>query len=115
MREKMVKESLKKYLKSIGAYYFMPVQMGYGSCTIDFLICHSGRFFGIETKQEGIDEPTPRQALVMSAIIAAGGHAWIENSVGLEKTRELLPIGSRLGHWEGGSMEDGPNVWVWDR
>lgn len=88
--EKAVKEALKKYLKSIGAYYFMPVQMGYGSAGLDFFICHKGQFYGIETKRPSKSEPTVRQHFIMDEIARAGGGVWMENSVGLETTRGKL-------------------------
>jgi len=87
--EKLVKEALKKYLKSIGAYYFMPVQMGYGASTIDFFVCHKSKFYGIETKY-GAKRATPRQTEVLRQIAVAGGGTWVENSSALETTRELL-------------------------
>ena len=90
--EGRVKAALKKYLKELGAYYFMPVQMGYGSSTIDFLICYRGKFYGIETKRPGVVEATKRQACVMHDIAVAGGGCWVENSERLERTR---------GHLEG--------------
>ena len=90
MSEKLVKEALKKYLKSIGAYYFMPVQMGYGAASIDFFVCHKGLFYGIETKRPGVKFPTGRQEVVMNAIMAARGQCWLENSVNLEMTRVFL-------------------------
>lgn len=90
MIEKDVKDALKKYLKSIGAYYFMPVQMGMGASTIDFLVCHKGQFYGIETKRPGTASPTARQLCVMDDIARAGGGVWVENSTGLEATRERL-------------------------
>ena len=46
MLERHVKEALKKYLKEIGAYYFMPVQTGYGAATVDFLVCHGASSMG---------------------------------------------------------------------
>ena len=87
--EKLVKEALKKYLKSIGAYYYMPVPMGYGASTIDFLVCHKGKFYGIETKKKGL-RPTVSQMSVMKYIEIAGGLCWCEDSVDLETTRDLL-------------------------
>lgn len=49
--EKDVKEEVKKVLKSLGAWWYMPVQMGYGVKGIpDFIGCYEGKFFGIETK-----------------------------------------------------------------
>ena len=96
MQEKNVKVAVGKYLKSIGAYWLMPVQTGYGAATVDFLVCYNGRFYGIETKRPPTgaptkgQEPTPRQALVMSAIIAAGGDACVEYDVNLPNVKKML-------------------------
>jgi len=92
MSEADVKKELKKYLKNIGAYWFMPVQMGYGASSIDFLVCYRGRFYGIETKRPG-KLPTARQGAIMNAIQTAGGKAWVENSENLERTRAVLSNG----------------------
>lgn len=70
--EGKVKDKVKKLLQEFGAYYFMPVQTGFGAPTIDFLACHNGRFLGIETKAPG-KKPTPRQEVTMGRINAAGG------------------------------------------
>jgi hypothetical protein len=66
------KDEIKAYLKSIGAYYFMPVQVGYGQATVDILACVKGVFFGIEVKREG-KAPTARQEVKLKEIAAGGG------------------------------------------
>jgi hypothetical protein len=48
--EGKLKAAVKAYLDEHGAYYFMPVQMGFGASTVDFLCCVQGRFVAIETK-----------------------------------------------------------------
>ena len=58
--EGKVKDKVKKLLKEAGAYYHMPVQNGMGAPTLDFVGCHQGNFFAIETKAPG-KKPTPRQ------------------------------------------------------
>lgn len=90
MAEKHVKEALKKYLKKIGAYYYMPVPMGYGASTVDFLVCHKGKFYGIETKREGVHSTTVRQACVLRQIAEAGGGVILENSTELENVRRAF-------------------------
>src|SRR5690606_41709217 len=65
--EGRVKEKVKALLRRYGAYYFMPVQYGYGAPSVDFLVCHQGFFAAIETKAEG-KKPTKRQALVLQEI-----------------------------------------------
>jgi len=78
--EGKVKAAVKKWLKSQGAYFFMPVQSGYGVATLDFLVCLNGNFYAIETKAPG-KKPTPRQWLIMEEINAAGGRAFWADSV----------------------------------
>jgi predicted RecB family nuclease len=46
-----VKKAIKKILVDAHAWYFMPVQTGYGAMGIpDFIVCHRGVFIGIEAK-----------------------------------------------------------------
>ena len=42
--EGRIKEYVKKHLRKIGAYFFMPVQVGYGETSLDFLCCVDGKF-----------------------------------------------------------------------
>ena len=75
-----IKKKVRAYLKSMGCYYFSPVQMGLGATTLDDLCCISGKFVGIEYKAEG-KFPTPRQQLTMKQIRQAGGIAvWGDTS-----------------------------------
>ncbi len=90
MKEEAVKKALKAYLKSIGAFYYMPVPTGYGGASVDFFICHQGRFFAIETKRPGVEEATTRQKCVLRAVAAAGGGWWVENDLELKLTKERI-------------------------
>lgn len=90
MIEKDIKDAVRAYLKEIGAYYFMPVQTGYGAATLDFLICHKGTFYGVETKRPGKTTPSARQACVMSEIAHAGGGVCLENDPELPTLRRLI-------------------------
>lgn len=74
--EGRVKEKVKKILKEHGAYYFMPVQAGYGMPALDFHCCFRGRAFFIETKAAG-KKPTPRQELTMKEIRKAHGVCFV--------------------------------------
>ena len=74
--EKYVKEQVKKLLKKYNAYFHMPVQTGFGSPSLDFIGCHLGRYFGVETKRPG-KKPTARQELTMDSIRAAGGVCFV--------------------------------------
>jgi hypothetical protein len=70
--ESKVKAKLRSWLEARKAYWFMPVQTGYGAATLDFLCCIEGRFIACETKRPG-KHLTPRQFLVAALIRAAGG------------------------------------------
>ncbi len=51
----------------------MPVTGGYGASGVpDFLVCHKGRFIGIEAKANG-NKPTALQVNNMKRIELAGG------------------------------------------
>ena len=74
--EGRVKDAVKKVLKSYDAYYHMPVMNGMGAPTLDFVGCHRGRYFAIETKAPG-KVPTPRQWSTIINIRTAGGKVFI--------------------------------------
>ena len=76
--EGKVKQKVKFMLKAFGAYYHMPVQNGMGAPTLDFVGCHEGIFFGIETKA-GNKKPTPRQDQTMKDMQSAGGKTFLIN------------------------------------
>lgn len=71
---------VKAYLKEIGAFYRMPVPVGYGTQGLDFECCINGRYVGIETKAPG-KMPTARQTLTIAAINKAGGVAFYADSI----------------------------------
>jgi protein involved in polysaccharide export with SLBB domain len=78
--EGKVKEEIKRELTKLGAYFFMPVQMGYGARTVDILACVSGRFVAIEVKKPGAFKLTDNQRGVLAAIRRAGGDAFVAQS-----------------------------------
>lgn len=88
--EGKLKAKIKADLKARGAYFFMPVQSGYGSTTLDILVCLRGLFIAIETKAEG-KVPTARQDACIDQINIAGGFAfWCDTyDMYLECMREL--------------------------
>lgn len=91
MLEKSVKLAVKDLLKRKGAYWFMPVQMGYGATSLDFLGCYKGQFFAIECKRPGATpQPTPRQMAALQEIDAAGGHVCVENDIECPKVLSML-------------------------
>lgn len=76
--EGAVKKRVKDILRMHGAYQFWPVQMGFGSDTVDCIGARSpdGRMFAIETKARG-EKPTPRQKRRLLEIYNAGGAAFV--------------------------------------
>lgn len=76
--EGRVKNMVKKALTKLGddCWRFMPVQSGYGSVALDFLIAYRGRFIAIETKAPG-KTLTPLQESTKAAIEAAGGLVFV--------------------------------------
>lgn len=79
--EGKVKASVKRLLEEYGAYYYMPVPTGYGRTTLDFLGCHKGRFFSIETKALG-KKPTTLQRETIHDMELAGGKVFVIDEIG---------------------------------
>lgn len=90
--EARVKSQVRKYLASIGAYFFFPVQMGIGSPTLDILCCIGGRFVGIEVKAAG-KKPTPRQLMTINHIRLAHGIAIWGDSFEMIKEQLYTALG----------------------
>lgn len=88
--EGKVKDACKKYLKSIGAWYFMPVSNGMGQVGIpDIICCYKGLFIAIETKAPGKRaNTTPNQERVIEAIQKADGWAVVVDNV--DQLHELI-------------------------
>ncbi len=76
IKEKRVKDAVKRLLTAHKCYTFMPVQTGFGSATLDFIGCHKSRFFSIETKAPG-QKPSPRQELIMDMMNASGAAVFV--------------------------------------
>lgn len=75
--EGKVKAKVSRLLRDTpGVYYHMPVPGGFGGTTLDYIGCHRGRFFAIETKKPG-GKPTDRQKTIISQVIASGGAAFV--------------------------------------
>lgn len=85
--EGVVKKKLKALLDEWGAYYFMPVQTGYGKAGVDFFVCASGRFFAVEAKKKGVRKPTDRQADTMEMVKKAGGECYV---VTMDEKEDLI-------------------------
>lgn len=79
--EGKIKAAINKVLASYpDSYSFMPVPYGYGTSTVDYLICHYGLFIGIEAKAPG-QHPTARQRQIIYQIRTAGGEAFVIDSI----------------------------------
>jgi hypothetical protein len=71
--EAKVKAKIKTILKAHGAYYAMPIGTGLGNSGVpDFLVCHNGKFLGIEAKA-GKGKTTALQEKNLRDIDRAGG------------------------------------------
>lgn len=81
--EGKVKDACKKYLKGIGAWFFMPVSNGMGQVGIpDIICCYKGMFIAVETKAPGKRaNTTPNQDRVIEAIRNADGWAVVVDNV----------------------------------
>ena len=80
--EGLVKKKVSELLTQHGStiYQHMPVPGGFGGTTLDYVGCHMGRFFAIETKAPG-KKPTPRQNVIIAMIQRAGGKAFVIDNV----------------------------------
>jgi Holliday junction resolvase len=88
--EKKVKDKVVAQLKKLGAYYFYPVTGGYGSSGVpDIVVCHRGRFIGIECKA-GRNKPTKLQELNLKQIADAGGIALVINEENVNDVAHIL-------------------------
>ncbi len=90
--EGKVKKKVNEMLKAFGAdcYRFMPVQTGYGSPALDYLLCFKGRFITIETKAPG-KKLTPLQESTKAAMEVAGALVLIVDSdESLNDARKIL-------------------------
>jgi hypothetical protein len=88
--EAKVKDACKKYLKSIGAWFFMPVSNGMGQVGIpDIICCYKGMFLAVETKAPGKRmNTTPNQDRVLQEIQNADGWAIVVDNV--DQLREFV-------------------------
>jgi Holliday junction resolvase len=87
--EGKVKDKIKKHLKSKEIYFVMPATGGYGSSGApDILVCHKGKFYGIECKA-GDNQPTALQQDNLDRIEDNGGYAVVINEHNVNQYMEL--------------------------
>jgi len=88
--EAKVKKKIVAVLKEHGAYYFYPVTGGFGRSGVpDIIVCHGGRFIGIECKA-GNNKPTPLQEKNLRDIEAAGGISMVINEDNIADVKKCL-------------------------
>jgi hypothetical protein len=81
--EAKVKQQVKALLRTMGIWYYMPVQNGMGVVGIpDFICCWAGRFLAIETKAPGKRSTvTANQQKNLDDIVQAQGDALVVDDV----------------------------------
>ena len=93
--EAKVKDEVKRLLRKHGAYWYMVVPGGFGVRGVpDFIVCHRGRFLGLETKKAGVIKPSPFQEQQLAVIAAAGGATMVINARNLRELEEWLSEGA---------------------
>ena len=81
--EGKVKDAVKKILKSLNIYYFMPATGGYGRSGVpDIVCCVKGLFVAIECKA-GKNKPTALQERELRLIHEAGGYSLLINELNI--------------------------------
>lgn len=93
--EGRTKASIKKVLSVAKAYYHCPVQNGMGKPSLDFIVCHNGRFAAIEAKAPG-KHPTPRQEGTIHEINSAKGAVFVidgDECEGMQNLKFWLALG----------------------
>ena len=92
--ESRVKKKAKGILKQIGCYYAMTVTGGFGnSGTPDILMCHKGKFYGIECKA-GKNTTTLLQEQHLDSIRKSGGIALVINESNVDDLQRLIELTS---------------------
>jgi hypothetical protein len=80
-----VNAALKPLVDKGVVWKFMPVQTGYGTAALDYLLCVNGRFIVIETKEAGKNF-TARQRTTAQAMCAAGALVFkVDDRASLDK------------------------------
>lgn len=88
--EVKIKKRIRKILEESKTYFAMPIGTGYGNSGVpDFLVCHKGKFIGIEAKANG-GQATALQLMNLQKIRDAGGTSLIVNEHNLDELKELL-------------------------
>ena len=93
--ERLVKNKVVAQLKALGAYYFYPVNGGFGASGVpDIVACYKGRFIGIECKAGG-NTPTSLQLLNLNKIEKTGGVALVIDERNVDTLATILTEADR--------------------
>lgn len=88
--EGKVKDEVRRVLKALNIYYFMPATGGYGRSGVpDIVCCVKGLFVAIECKA-GLNQPTELQKREIKNIEEAGGIAMVVNEGSVRGLAEFL-------------------------
>lgn len=91
--EGKVKERIKALLKSIGAWYYMPVPTGFAGASVDFFVCWRGQFYAIEAKRaDGRGTVSARQKDTLRAVAEAGGGTCVEDTLECTNVRRMMGL-----------------------
>jgi len=89
-KEADVKDRIKGILTEAGAWFFMPVQTGYGARGIpDFIVCLGGMFVGIEAKF-GKNTESAWQIRQGAGITASQGTYMVINDKNVDELEHIL-------------------------
>lgn len=94
--EGRTKDRVRAAIEDAGAYFFMPVQQGFGRPTLDFLGARptDGKMFAVETKSKN-HHPTARQKKIMRDMVRANVTVFIiddENGDGVDVTYQSVEL-----------------------
>jgi hypothetical protein len=88
--EKKVKDKVKKFLDSIGAYHFSPMTGGFGRSGVpDIIVCLKSKFIAIECKANG-GKTTMLQEKNINAIRLNKGIAMVVDENNIELMKEVI-------------------------
>ena len=88
--EGKVKDKCTALLKQYRAYYFFPMMGGFARSGIpDIIVCHEGKFLGVECKA-GRNTTTPLQEAEMLKIREAGGSTLVINEDNIDQLEHWL-------------------------
>jgi len=105
--EGKVKKKVKEVLREHEAYFFMPVQNGMGMPSLDFIGCHRGFAYAIETKAPK-KRLTPRQEGTRRVMEASGMKVFVIDDSTTEAVAELIK-------WLDSHTIETPTGGVWHR